>query len=360
MRVLHLPSSTGGNAWNLSQAERKLGIESRVLVNDQNYFGFNADLRADWNKNKYTYPLKALRFYQKEIDNYDIFHFNFGRTLFNYQHTQLDMLDLNLLKRKKKAIVFTYQGTDARLAGYSLQHYDISFYQQLSETELNKEKQADARRINRMNKADKFADLIYTINPDLKNVLPKRTIFRPYTKLQLEEWEPIYSSYEKDELVFAHAPTSRSKKGTDEIINAIEMLRKAGKKVTFELIENVPNTEARRRLERADVVIDQIYIGWYGGLAVESMALGKPVVAYIRESDLIHIPKEMAKSIPIIRVTPQSLYNTLEDIIDHKEMLRGIARNSRNYVEKWHDSKKIAAGIIKDYQNILDKIKGNI
>ena len=326
MRVLHLPSSTGGNAWNLSQAERKLGIESRVLVVDRNYIGFDSDLFVDWNKNKYKYLLHAFRFYQKELEHYDIFHFNFGRTLFNYRYPFLDMLDLRWLKRKKKGIVFTYQGTDARLAGYSLQHYDISFYKQLSEAELQKEIEADARRITRISKVDKYAHLIYTINPDLKNVLPQRTIFRPYTKLQLEEWTPEYSAYDKDEFVFAHAPTSRLKKGTDEIIDAIEQLRKAGRKVRFDLIENVPNSQVRQRLAHADVVIDQIYIGWYGGLAVESMALGKPVIAYIRKSDLIHIPKEMAESIPIIRATPQSLYDTLSDIIDKKDFLRKTAR----------------------------------
>ena len=37
MRVLHLPTSVGGNAWGLSQAEKTLGIYSQVLVEENNW-----------------------------------------------------------------------------------------------------------------------------------------------------------------------------------------------------------------------------------------------------------------------------------------------------------------------------------
>ena len=30
---------------------------------------------------------------------------------------------------------------------------------------------------------------------------------------------------------------------------------------------------------QADLVVDQVLIGWYGALAVETMAMGKPVIA---------------------------------------------------------------------------------
>lgn len=353
MRVLHLPSSVGGNAWNLSLAERALGIESHVLALGENYLGFKADIVVEWQRNKYTYPLKALSFYRKHINNYDILHFNFGRTLFDYRCGLINMLDLPWLKRNGKRIVFTYQGSDARLAGYSLQHYDISHYQKLSIAELEKELKADKRRQARISKMDKYADLIYTTNPDLKNMLPARTKFRPYTKLQLEEWTPVYSDYDKDELVIAHAPTSRSKKGTDVIIGAVEQLRTTGSRIRLDLIEKVPNTVAKERLAQADIVIDQIYIGWYGGLAVEAMALGKPVIAYIRESDMVHIPAQMNAEMPVIRADPYNLANVLLNAITDRNRLRDLAHRSRVYVEHWHDSRAIAQDIIQDYRTLF-------
>ena len=64
--------------------------------------------------------------------------------------------------------------------------------------------------------------------------------------------------------------------------------------------KKLSNKEARKRYETADILIDQLLAGWYGGLAVELMALGKPVICYIREDDLKYIPKEMRDELPII------------------------------------------------------------
>jgi hypothetical protein len=61
------------------------------------------------------------------------------------------------------------------------------------------------------------------------------------------------------------------------------------------------NEAARRIYEKADLLVDQLLAGWYGGVAVEFMALGKPVVCYLRESDLRFLPEAMRRQIPIIR-----------------------------------------------------------
>ena len=65
-----------------------------------------------------------------------------------------------------------------------------------------------------------------------------------------------------------------------------------------------------------DVLIDQIYGGWYGGLAVEAMALGKPVLGYIREDDLKFIPPEMAENLPIVKTCPETLQENLISLIE--------------------------------------------
>ena len=98
-------------------------------------------------------------------------------------------------------------------------------------------------------------------------------------------------------------------------------------------------------------------MGFYGGFAVECMAMGKPVMCYIRQQDMKWIPEEMAKDMPIIRVTKEDLYEKLKYYIEHKEELENIARKSRQYVEKWHDPEKIAKDIIEDYKNAMENKK---
>lgn len=353
MKVIHLPTAVGGNAWNLSSAEKKHGIDSTVLNIGNSKFGFGCDIKKDWDKNKFTYPIKAYLFYKKAIHNYDIFHFNFGRTIFDYKFSMINMIDLIYLKRKNKKIVVTYQGSDSRLAKYSMDNYDINYFKSYSQKQLKKEYKVDKRKIQRFKKVAKYADIVYATNPDLLNVLPKNTKYRPYTKLQIDEWTPSYSDYNKEEICIVHAPTNRVIKGTDIVIRVIESLKKKYK-INFLLIEDMSNDKAIELLKKADIVIDQLYIGFYGGLAVESMALGKPVVAYIREDDLKHIPKQMRDEIPIINANESNLEEVLIKLFEQKSDLNKIALNSRRFVENWHDSMKIATDIISDYKKILE------
>jgi hypothetical protein len=46
----------------------------------------------------------------------------------------------------------------------------------------------------------------------------------------------------------------------------------------FDLIRGVSHDEAMRRIGEADLFIDQVLAGWYGGAAVEAMMLAVPVV----------------------------------------------------------------------------------
>ena len=90
-------------------------------------------------------------------------------------------------------------------------------------------------------------------------------------------------------LIFAHAPSHRGAKGTAFVLAAAEQLRTEGYRFELELIEGLARDKAIERYAACDVVIDQLLAGWYGGLGVEAMALGKPVVAYIREGDLDYL-----------------------------------------------------------------------
>jgi glycosyltransferase involved in cell wall biosynthesis len=102
------------------------------------------------------------------------------------------------------------------------------------------------------------------------------------------------------------------------------------------------------------LLIDQLLVGWYGGLAVECMALGKPVVCYIREEDLKFIPARMRRDLPIIQATPATLYTVLKAWLTvRQDELRQAGHQGRMYVEQWHDPLKIAAKLQSEYEAIL-------
>ncbi len=108
------------------------------------------------------------------------------------------------------------------------------------------------------------------------------------------------------------------------------------------LVEGAPRAEARRALERADVVVDQLLTGWYGGIAVEAMALGNPVVAHLEPDDVARVPTKLAEEIPIVRATPESIESVLRELLTQPERLEELGRAGRQFVERWHDPRRVA------------------
>jgi hypothetical protein len=138
------------------------------------------------------------------------------------------------------------------------------------------------------------------------------------------------------------------------VLEAIERLRAEGVALELLLVEKMSHGQARRAYERADLLVDQLLAGWYGGLAVELMALGKPVVCYLREGDLGHLPPDMRADLPIIQATPQTIYAVLKEWTTiRRGDLVALGHSSRAYVERWHDPLKIAARLKADYECAL-------
>ncbi len=97
--------------------------------------------------------------------------------------------------------------------------------------------------------------------------------------------------------------------------------------------------------------------GWYGGLAVEAMAVGKPVVVYIRPDDLRFVPVAMAADLPIIEAQPQNIYETLVKIVTMPRLeLLNLAMKSREYVERWHGPVNIAQRIKVDMNVAIEAV----
>lgn len=251
-------------------------------------------------------------------------------------------------------ILVQYQGSDARQGDYCLDNYDISIAHRVCCQDYFNENSDNFKR-KQISLLSKFCHKIFSLNPDLMNVLPPKAEFMPYGHFFPQEHKPIYNQIEERPIRIGHAPTHRGVKGTEFIINTINKLKKRGYDFEFILIEGLKNEKALKCYEYLDILVDQLYAGWYGGLAVECMALGKPVCSYIRESDLGFIPQEMCNDLPIVNVTEDTLEEKLVNILEmDREELLSLAKASRHYVEKWHDPIKIAEKLDLEIQNFFN------
>lgn len=379
IKVLHAPTTVGGNAYNLSMALNSLGFESKSLTLTQNYFQYPVDIVVWSNSDGFIVrELKRIKAIYCELKHFDLIHFNFGTTLatpFAYPRLSelsrgvkmflmkqfgafytnvLQLIELYLLKLMDKPIFVTYQGDDARQGDYCLEHFEISIATQVDSNYYNTKSDNFKRRSIR--RLAKYSDQIYSLNPDLLHVLPKTARFIPYSHIFLDDWLPIYTQLENRPLRILHAPSHRKVKGTDILLDALDKLKLQGFDFELLLVEGVSNAEARKMYEKADILVDQLFAGWYGGLAVELMALGKPTIVYIRDEDLKFIPVEMKAELPFIRATPFNIQEVLKHVIEmpHQELFT-LAQKSRAFVERWHDPVKIATEIKNDYKAALAK-----
>jgi len=368
-----------GNSLGLARAERKLGLKSiTVAFGDQN-LNYPADeVLFTAGDHHVKASLKRWGLLWRAIRSFDIVHFNFGRTImpwylpeskyigtkyprFFYEALDAyrrleDMCDLPLLKRAGKGIVVTYQGDDARQGDFCQANFQISTAQEVDPEYYTPESDEDKRR--RIATFAKYADKIYALNPDLLHVLPSRAEFLPYASVDIHDWSPVEAAGVSagKRLTVLHAPTHRGAKGTVHVLNAVRRLQEQDKlDFEFTVVEGLPLADARRLYERADLLVDQLLCGWYGGLAVELMALGKPVMCYLRESDLEFIPAEMRRDLPVINAEPANIYEVLKEwLTKRRSELGQVGQQSRAYVEKWHDPLKIAARLKNDYEAILE------
>ena len=156
-------------------------------------------------------------------------------------------------------------------------------------------------------------------------------------------------------IIFGHIVNHREPKGTKYVLDAVHKARMQGLDFGFLFGERLTHEAAMALYSHIDVLLEQFVIGWYGAQAVEFMAMGKVVVAYLHPDDLLKVPIEMRRDLPIINTTPLQLNKTLIEIIQGKYDLTLKGEQGRQFVERWHDPEKIAGRLIKDYESVGGK-----
>jgi glycosyltransferase involved in cell wall biosynthesis len=308
LRVTHAPVNMAGIPWENVQALRRKGVDARLVVFERGTLHHE----ADWSLDRHgPLPLRlAQQFaaFAKLAPRTDVFHFYFGLTLIP---KSLQFPLLHLLRKKS---VFHYLGSDIRGK---------------SPAELAYGKRAGA---------------VIVGSYDAQRWVPEAHVIPP--GLDLQPFTPVPPSDNPRPLV-VHAPSNREKKGTADVIAALERLP-----VELDIVEGVPHEEARARYARADIVVDQLRAGWHGVFALESMALGKPVVSYLKPDVVEQSAAGYGIRIPIVPATADTLGDAIRPLIERPALRRDLGAQSRAYVEQVHDIDRVADRLLDVYRSL--------
>ena len=333
MRILHTPTNTGGHPIGLSLAERELGYDSEVVTFDPNRFAFAVDrsMHREGAPPWRTVP-DRLRFLAEAIRRYDVFHFNFGSTILPIWGHPIALDELPLLRHLGKTVIATFQGDDARPPAYWSAPPPRAQWHGV-----------ELRRSHARERLRRYAHRVYYLNPDMRHWLPDAS-FCAYASFDPRGVTPVPP---RDEglLTIVHAPSHRRTKGTDEILAAVQRLCAEDDSLRLDLVENSSREEALARVAAADVAIDQVKVGWYGGFAVEAMALGKPVLCHIRDEAPGDNP--FGDELPLVRTTAATLATDLWTLLRDPERRRRAGAEGRAFVERHHDPRVVAREVLQ-------------
>ena len=244
----------------------------------------------------------------KLLPQTDVFHFYFGLTLVPQS------VQFPILRALRKKSVFHYLGSDIRGK---------------SPAQLAYGKKAGAEIVGSY-------DAIRWV-PDAEVIPPG---------VDLSRIDPVPPS-DRARPVILHAPSSRRRKGTEQVIAAC-----AGLDADLEIVEGLRHDEAFERFRSADIVVDQLNAGWYGLFAIECMALGKPVVTYLHDEAVRRTEDAFGVAVPLVAATAETLRERLRPLVADASERRRVGAASRAYVERVHDVEQIADRLLAVYSRL--------
>jgi len=337
---------SGAMMWGYRCGYRSLGMDARLIINREHPYGYPYDEFYDptlgGRRGLWQIP-KMLKIMVLMIFRFNTFHTFSGLTLLPKK------IDLPLLKLTNKHLITSFIGSDIRcnadvLSG-KIREEDCNNVC-LNPPPCKRKKIEKAARFWESNSDLIISAMDTTQMLDHLNI-PYRLLVLPF---DLRYWKRFKPKIKKDYThpIIVHATSRPETKGTYQFIDAIKRLQKEGYKFTCKIIQNQPNTVVREWLNVADVVFDQIVFGWHGGFAVESMAMGNPVLGYIRDDYKERSKREFprAPEIPIVNVTHDTLYSELKRLLEDENLRHKLGRQGREYTEKMHDSKIVCSEIL--------------
>jgi glycosyltransferase involved in cell wall biosynthesis len=160
----------------------------------------------------------------------------------------------------------------------------------------------------------------------------------------------------REKIVIFHGLNREIEKGTPYIREALDIIKeKYPDKVEVVIDGKMPYAKYVEVLNRSNIVIDQCKSYAYGMNACIAMAQGKVVLSGARDETLDYF-KISRDECPIVPICPDvdNIVSQLEKLIEHPESISALGQKSRQYMEKYHDSYKVAQRYLKAIETIGD------
>ncbi len=297
------------------------------------------------------------------LGKYDIFHFHSNCSLLGHGYFWDCNCDMPYIRKMNKIIVNSYWGY------------------------------CDVRRIEDETKGRSECDICTILRPQLcENAIHNRIISRTRASsniiltngrlvtdygcfawidnpinlekygFSLDDIPPKFRLKETGKIKIYHSFGNASKredlKGTAFIREAVCKLDKEGYNVELIYFNKVPHKDIRYYEAQADIVIDQLYCGWYGTTGAECLSLGKIVVTYVNPDVEKYVKEKLERELPVISASPDTIYDVLKNILDNLDNYKVYEAKGREFAIQYHDYRHVARKLLDFYERAYKETLG--
>lgn len=344
MRVLLLPHNIASQISETIIGLRYIKIDARGMV-VQNKIQSHANVEAIPPVYSAQSRLRYLKATPSAIRIFrailwaDVIHWHFEWAM----PAALDVLWAKLLKKK---IVVEFHGSDIRIP--SIEAIDNSYYAEVIRLhpELSDPDKNSIKRQNIFGQAGAIAIVPYPAM--LAHVRPNlfRGVYCVLHRIDLDKYVPQFPQVNQNCPNIAHMPSRPLLKGTRYVEKSLFEL-KNNFTFNYQINSDVTHETATTLIRNCDLYLDQFILGSYGVASVEAMAMGKPVVCYIKPAFKRLYPTDL----PIVSTSAEELQKNLRLLIANPQLRYDIGQASRKYAEEHHDTRKVALELQQIYKS---------
>jgi hypothetical protein len=254
--------------------------------------------------------------------------------------------ELKYLSRLGKVLVFQFRGCDVRHRSRNMRLQPVLNCCQ--ECEYPVGSCDTVYQFTQVGIAQKYGDLFFVTTPDLIDFV-KGGEHIPFIHPVGVDFEAIVAS-PRDPDVFRVVTSSNHDgiDGTRFIRAAVAQLQQAGRRIELIEVNNMPYADALAVYKSADVYVGKLRMGYYNNANIETMMLGVPNMAYIRDDFRSLVP-----DCPIIVTRPETVHQRLSEYIDRRDELKAIGARGPAFVQAHHAPHAILQRVIARYNEAL-------
>jgi hypothetical protein len=276
--------------------------------------------------NLIKWKIKYKLFNRGYLSRYDIY-------IFTWQTFHEDLTDLAILKKNNKKVVFLFIGSDIR--------WIEAFHQEFPSNPYKGQEIEDwVKKIRLLRMAELYCSSIFSM-PDMSTLII-RGYYHMFMPIDFNRIK--FSPQSRIKPLIIHAPSKRDIKGTGIILSAIEELKKQGIEFEFELLEKVGNEVVLKKLQDADIVVDQLFLNGPGTLATEGMAAGCAIATRFLTDN------KLTGNAPFCYVDENCLLQNLKKLIQDVNYRTELIRRGKEFVMANNSSSVIASRILESLE----------